>query len=339
MTRFRELARRDPLAYENDFGLALYALCQETRKRPGPITQTFIDLCEEGIALHRRLLHTNPASRPQLTTLLVWLGVAQHSLGHHGKARPLFAESLDLARGSARRDPHLYEPELCRALALASFALSSSGDHHEALRAADDAVSRWRRLAAEQPDIHDAELAVALHTRCFAHQSAGNQQKMLEPAEESVRIVRRLHSTGTPSALASEMATGLDLVTAALLADDRWSEALPVAQESITWHGTKQNAEQGGRSLGLASSLGVYSMLLDKTGHRSEAKHYAQEAYVECLRRIRDTDAVADLAPVADQIGALLSGHGMKWSASMLRKGVAARLDTRRRGLRRFLRR
>ncbi|MFF4529449.1 tetratricopeptide repeat protein [Streptomyces sp. NPDC001407] len=340
MRRFRELSQRDPLTYEPKLGLAIYGLCQEVMNRPGPVTQAFIDVCEEGIALHRRLLHTDPASVPQLGFLLGWLGIAQLSLGWHDKARPLIEESLDLMRRLARQDSHAYEPSLCRALSVAAHALADSGDHRAALSAARESVARWRQLTEDIPGVHDADLALALHTLCLVLQSSDDQRGMLVPAEESVQITRRLHANGAAAAsTASLLATGLDLMVAALVADERWSDAAPVAEEAITWHRQVQKAGEGSISLSFATSLGNYSKVLGAIGRRSEAKLYASEAYLECLRRARDTNTAADLASAASDIGALLSEHGMKWSATVLRRTVAARLDLRSRGLRRFLRR
>lgn len=337
---FRELARRDPLTYEPELGLALYALCQTMMTRPAPVTQTFLDLCEEGIALHRRLLHTNRPSLPQLGILLGWLGHAQCSVGSYEKGRPLLEESVGLMQRLSRQDPKGYEPNVCRVLSLAGHALAESGNRRAALDAAGDAVARWRRLTEKLPGVHDVDLALALHALCFVLQSTGDQRAMLAPAEESVSVMRRLHAGSAASgSTAALLAGGLDLVAAALVAHQRWSDAAPVAEEAIALRKQAQKYGERSRSLSLATSLGNYSKILGQTGRRSEAKLYASDAYAECVRRVFDTNDLAGLASAAADIGALISEHGMKWSAILLRRAVAKRLQPRPQRLRGFLRR
>lgn len=92
VTRYRELAKADPATYEPELGLALYTLCMELKGTAGPITTSYLDLVEEGIALHRRMLRRNPSSVPQLGLMLCWLGFAQYRLGWNTKARDLIEE-------------------------------------------------------------------------------------------------------------------------------------------------------------------------------------------------------------------------------------------------------
>lgn len=338
VARFRELARKDPFTYEPELGIAIYALCMELRDRPGPVTSSFIELCEEGIALHRRSQHTHPGSLLALGFMLGWLAIAQFSLGSSDKARVLIEESLALMRRLVREGRTEHRPDLCRTLSLTALALGRVGDHRGALNAAEEAVALRRQIVKEAPHVHDAELAGTLHTLCLVLQDAGQRQEMLAPAEESVRIMRRLRTEGAASASdAGLLATGLDLVVAALDSHERWQDAVPVAEEAVTWH---QQAQREGRqilTLGYATSLGNCSRMLANVGRRSDAKTYAQEAAIECIRRCRDTGSVADLSSASARIEGLLSEHGMTWYATLLRKSVARRLDPRPRGLRRFL--
>lgn len=54
VARFRELAKANPSTYEPKLGAALSTLCRELKSADGPVTTSYIELLEEGIALHRR---------------------------------------------------------------------------------------------------------------------------------------------------------------------------------------------------------------------------------------------------------------------------------------------
>ncbi len=327
MTRYRELAKADPATYQPELGLALCTLCGELNGTAGPVFTSYIDLLEEGIALHRRLLRRNPSSVPQLGLMLCWLGVAQFRLGWNAKARDLMEEGVGVIRRMAHDRYDLWEPQLATALALVSAMLGKTGDHSSALSAARESVAIWRQLAEEYPGKHDYYLALALHTLCFVLQDAGRHDETLAPAEESVRITRRLRARGSGAAYARLLANGLDLQVAALGHRERWQDALPVAEEAV--HSYQEARRNGDRrnSLTYATSLNNLSKIFSLLGRETEAKTYANMAFTECAKRTRDTDNLADLSIVASDIAGVMTSLGMTWNAKMLIKAVNLRLN------------
>ncbi|RVX42665.1 hypothetical protein EDD27_5303 [Nonomuraea polychroma] len=331
--RLRELARADPDTYEPELALALYTLCMELKDIGGPITTSYLELLEEGIALHRRLLGRNPSSIPQLGLMLCWLGFAQYNLGWNAKAQDFLEEGLGLIRSMARAEPDVYESQLAHALDLTSFTLSRVGDHSAALSAARESLAIWRQLAEEQPGEHDYYLAGALHTVCFALRDAERHEEILAPAEESVTIARRLRARGSEGARARLLANSLDLKATALANLERPADALPVMEEAVLSYKEAHRYGHMPDSLNYAIALNNLSKLHMLLGRTPEAKDHAERAFAEFVTRIRRTDALADLPELASDIVEQLMSLGMTWRAKMLARLVNQRLNPQSNGL------
>ncbi|MCW6003527.1 tetratricopeptide repeat protein [Micromonospora sp. CPCC 205371] len=326
VTQYRELAKVSPATYEPELGLALYDLCMVLHGAPGPITNSYLDLLEEGIALHRRLLRRSPSSLPQLGIMLCWLGFAKHRLGWKTEAREVMEEGVGLIRRMANAQSDLYETQLALALGLASVTLGDVGDHRAAVSAARESVAMWRQLVDEQPWQHDHYLATTLHTLCFALQSAGRGDEASAYAEESVTIARRLRARDPGAANARLLANGLDLQVAALAHRERWQDALPVAEEAVRCY---QEARRGGdhpNSLNEAGALNNLSKIMWQLGRQSDAKMYADKAFLECLKRVRDAEGLAELAGLASDIAGMLTSLGMTRRANLLVRFANQRL-------------
>lgn len=257
MARCRALVGVDPVTHEPELALTLYVLCLELKDFRGPVSATFVDLCDEAIALHRRLLPTNPASGPQLGTLLGWRGFAEYRRGDHQRAAALL-------RAVARRlsDEH-FTSQLAMIIGLLAYALSGTGDHRAAIGAAREAVF-FRRELGRQPDA-DGELSSALHTLCHVLRDAGRGREALGPAEESVAAARR-HVAAHPGPDAERLlANGLDLQVAALTDHERWEEALPLAAESVRLYGRVHRQGRHDGSTGYAMARLNHDLGLTRT--------------------------------------------------------------------------
>ncbi|MEV0203753.1 hypothetical protein AB0H97_00980 [Streptomyces sp. NPDC050788] len=333
VAEFRSLAKADPGTYEPELALALYALCQELRDTQAFVTAAFLERCDEAIALHRRLLGTNPASYPQLGILLGWRGFAEYRRGGHQQAVAFLEESVSLLRVVVRRIPGgKFDRQLPRALALLAYALQEVQDHAAALSAARECVSMWRELDSEPPYDVDGGLVGALHTLCQALQGAGRQRDTLGPAEESVAI-SRVRLAANPG-LDEErlLANGLDLQVAALVAHERWEEARAPALEAVRLYAHVHRRGDHRGSVNYASARVNYAILLHHAGQISDAKYEASMAGMELLRRARDASDPAGAARVASQLAGLMNDLGMKRRSANFVAKMNARLQPRPRG-------
>jgi len=331
--RCRALAAADPVTYEPELGAALYTRCHELHRARGPVTATGLALLEEGIALHRRLLRRNPTSLPQLALMLCWLGDAQSRLGMDAKARELMEEGVGLIRRLAHEQRDVYEDQLARALALVSHTLSRTGEHDAAVSAARESVAIWRDRVAERPGPHDTDLVAALHMLCFALTDAGREDETLAPAQESVTIARRLRAGPSGVGSARLLANGLDLQMAALANGGRRQEAVAVAEEAV--HSYREAGRNGdrARSLNYLGALHNLIKLQLQLERKREARPYADLAVLECLKRIRDTDDLAELSRVVSEFAGTILDLGMSWQSGALVKRANQRLNPQPRGL------
>jgi tetratricopeptide (TPR) repeat protein len=331
------LSRADPLTYEPQLGRALYERCMAMTAARS--VQSYMELLDEGIALHRKLAYRQPISVPQLGIMLCWMGYAQYTAGRHEQARPFLEEGLGLIRALAREQVDLFDPKLAHALALTSFALQRAGDHRGALSTARESVAIWRQLTDLEPSAHDSELSGALHTLCFALQAAGKAKETSRYAEESVAISRQLLARDPSASNARLLANGLDLKAVALVNHNRLEDALTVQQEAVRHYQEAGRERRKRGSANYASSLLNATKLLSMLERPGEAKAYAQRSATECVRRTRDAESPTELAAVASELAGLMNDLGMTWMSETFVKAMNQRLSGQPRGLARLFRR
>ncbi|OLF11343.1 hypothetical protein BU204_30480 [Actinophytocola xanthii] len=313
-------------------GWAIYAYCFELRNHQDPVTSAYLEILEEGIGVLRRLQRRDQSFIGALGLMLGWQGYALHQLGRAEQSRESLVEGTALLRQGARQrvgtqQYELYETQLALALGLSAYALSAAGEHQAALSSAREALGIWRTRAAEQPGQHDRTVVQALDTVCYLLSLRRQFEDAWGPAEEAVAIARRIYTAEPSGDNARLLANALDRLTELLANSSRWSEALPLLEESISLYRVAGRRGTFKYSLTHATALNNAAKAYLQLGQRAQAVSRVQSAAVRCALCARRTADVATLQTVAQDIINVLGEVGLDNMARTLAKGVNRRLS------------
>lgn len=315
-----------------DLGWAIYAYCLELRNHQHPVTVAYLEILEEGIGVLRRLQRRDQGFIGALGLMLGWQGYAQHQLGRAEQSRESLVEGTALLRQGARQrigtqHYELYETQLALALGLSAYALSAAGEHQAALSTAREALGIWRTRAAEQSGQHDHTMVNALDTVCYLLSLRRQFEEAWGPAEEAVAIARRIYTAEPGGDNARLTANALNRLAEVHANSGRWSEALPLLEESISLYRVAGGRGTFKYSLTHAGALNNAAKAYLELGQRDKARSLVQSAAMRCALCARRTADVASLQAVAQDIINVLGEVGLDNLARTLAKGVNRRLS------------
>jgi tetratricopeptide (TPR) repeat protein len=151
---------------------------------------------EEAVAIHRRLVQTNPAAfLPDLATSLTNLGLQLAALNRREQALAPAEEAIGIYRRLAEANPDTYLPDV--AMSLRAYARACTMiDHNlpKALVAAGEAVIQYQQLATRLPQVFGAELRLAHRTLAEIRDRLGHT----DHAARTRRIVAAADNSAEP---------------------------------------------------------------------------------------------------------------------------------------------
>ncbi|MFG2825763.1 tetratricopeptide repeat protein, partial [Kitasatospora sp. NPDC048365] len=311
----RELAHRDPAAYEPDLAVSLSNLgahLSDAGRRAEALTTT-----EQAVDLYRRLAAANPAAyEPDLAGSLSNLGAHLSGAGRRAEALTAAAEATDIYRRLAAANPATYEPDLATSLSNLGAHLSDAGRRAEALTVTEQAVEIRRRLAADNPAAYEPDLASSLSNLGIRLSEAGRRAEALTAGAEATDIYRRL-AAANPATYEPDLAGSLTNLGIRLSKAGQRAEALTAGAEATDIYRRLAAANPAAYEPDLAASLSNLGNRLSEAGQRAEALTVTEQA-VEIRRRLAAANPAAyepDLASSLSNLGIRLSEAGRRAEA------------------------
>jgi eukaryotic-like serine/threonine-protein kinase len=230
------------------------------------------------------------AGEPELRAeMLAVLGTTYRRLGLYDRARELLEEALDVRLG-------LFGPrhlDVATTTGQLSTVLKDLGEYERAEELAREALDVRRGLLGPE----DTLVAYTMTGLADILALRGDLESAERLIRESLEITRRFAS---PSRVANDLTD----LSATLLRQGRYQEALPLAEEGLTlrrsFHGDGHTA--------VAHSLHTLATLLMYVGELQRAEETAREALA--MRRKLLGDVHSEAAATLNQLGLILSQQG-----------------------------